>query len=103
MRKALVKIHNLKAGIFTEESQHHYVFQYIEEYTGPPISLTMPVRNEAYKFENFPAFFEGVLPEGTQLEGLLKKHKIDKKDYFRQLLVTGLDLVGAVTIENLDE
>jgi len=101
MRKALIKIHNIKAGIL-EESQTHYIFQYDLDYDGPPISLTMPVRDDAYEFESFPAFFDGLLPEGIQLEGLLKIYKIDKQDYFSQLLVTGLDLVGAVTIEKIN-
>ena len=87
MRKALIKIHNAKAGIL-EESQTHYIFQYDLDYTGPPISLTMPVREDAYEFESCPPFFDCLLPEGIQLEGLLKKYKIDKKDYFSQLLAT---------------
>jgi len=101
MRKALIKIHNVKAGIL-EESQTHYIFQYDLDYDGPPISLTMPVRDDKYEFESFPPFFDGLLPEGIQLAGLLKIYKIDKKDYFSQLLVTGLDLVGAVTIEEFN-
>ena len=101
MRKALIKIHNVIAGIL-EENQTRYTFQYILDYDGPPISLTMPVRDDAYEFESFPPFFDGLLPEGIQLEGLLKIYKIDKKDYFEQLLVTGLDLVGAVTIEKIN-
>ncbi len=99
MRKALLKIHNVKAGILKEKSQKHYIFQYDSGYEGPPISLTMPVRDRAYEFESFPPFFDGLLPEGIQLEGLLKKYKIDKRDYFKQLLLTGQDLVGAVTVE----
>jgi serine/threonine-protein kinase HipA len=98
MRKALIKIHNSRAGIL-EENQAHYIFQYDLDYDGPPVSLTMPVRAGAYEYESFPPFFDGLLPEGIQLEGLLKIYKIDKIDYFSQLLVTGLDLVGAVTVE----
>ena len=100
MRKARIKIHNAEAGIL-EEIQADYIFQYDLDYHGPPISLTMPVRDEAYEFESFPPFFDGLLPEGIQLEGLLKKNKIDKTDYFSQLLATGQDLVGAVTIEKI--
>lgn len=102
MRKALIKIHKLRAGILTEKNQNKYDFQYDLEYDGPPISLTMPVRKEAYTFESFPPFFDGLLPEGGQLAGLLKRYKIDKTDYLQQLLVTGLDLVGAVTVEEMN-
>ena len=102
MRKARVKIHNIEAGILNEENNNHYIFLYDSEYEGPPISLTMPVRDKPYEFKSFPPFFDGLLPEGIQLEGLLKRHKIDKKDYFEQLMVTGQDLVGAVTLERID-
>ena len=99
MRKAQVNIHNIKAGTLIEESPEHYIFQYDPDYNGPPVSLTMPVREDAYEFESFPPFFDGLLPEGIQLEGLLKICKIDNKDFISQLLATGQDLVGAVTVE----
>ena len=101
MRKARVKIHDIPAGTLTEKNRNLYVFYYDAGYEGPPVSLTMPVRDKPYTFESFPPFFDGVLPEGVQLEGLLRKHKIDRSDYFKQLLVAGQDLVGAVTIEEL--
>ncbi len=101
MRKALVKIHNIRAGIFVEESSRHYIFQYDESYNSSPISLTMPSIDKFYEFNEFPPFFDGLLPEGIQLEGLLKKYKIDRDDYFTQLVVVGADLVGAVTIEEI--
>jgi serine/threonine-protein kinase HipA len=37
------------------------------------------------------------------LEGLLKIGKIDKNDYFSQLIATGNDLVGAVTVKELQD
>ncbi len=39
----------------------------------------MPVSDKVYEFSSFPPFFEGLLPEGYQLEGLLKFGKIDRK------------------------
>jgi serine/threonine-protein kinase HipA len=36
------------------------------------------------------------------LEGLLRIGKIDKKDYFSQLIATGSDLVGSVTVKALE-
>jgi serine/threonine-protein kinase HipA len=52
-----------------------------------------------YLFETFPPFFEGLLPEGYQLDALLRKAKLDKNDYFSQLVTVGRDLVGSVTVE----
>lgn len=99
MRNAIIRIHNIEAGILTEYDRNRYGFKYDENYSGPPVSLTMPVNKEEYIFDRFPPFFDGLLPEGIQLEGLLRIYKIDKGDYFKQLLVTGKDLVGAVTAE----
>ena len=66
---------------------------------GPPVSLTLPVREEPWVFADFPAFLEGLLPEGPQLESILRKHKIDRGDWFRQLMVVGQDVVGSLTVE----
>ncbi len=101
MKKALIKIHNIPAGIFIEENSQLYFFEYFDDYTGPAISLTIPITQSQYKYYRFPPFFDGLLPEGIQLEAVLKAHKIDKHDYFQQLIITGSDLVGAVTVENM--
>lgn len=102
MRKALVKVHDMPAGILTENdmppSVYAFQFEYHEDYNGAPVSLTMPTTQRLYLFTEFPPFFDGVLPEGGQLEGLLKIRKIDRYDYFSQLVTVGHDLVGAVTV-----
>lgn len=99
MRKAQVFVHGKPAGIF-EENQlgGPYRFAYHEVYDGAPVSLTMPLDAGIHQFDNFPPFFDGLLPEGIQLEGLLRTRKLDEHDLFGQLLAVGSDLVGAVTI-----
>lgn len=98
-RKADVCVHGTPAGDLTEvEKGKQYSFSYLPGYSGPPVSLTMPVREEPFVFEGFPTFFEGLLPEGVQLESLLRRLKIDKIDYFSQLLAVGADMVGSVTV-----
>ncbi len=103
MRTAKVKMHDIEAGLLSERDDKAYSFQYHPAYQGPAISLTMPIRTEAYMYDRFPAFFDGLLPEGVQLEGLLKIRKIDCYDYFSQLLATGADLVGAVSVFPIHE
>ena len=98
MRQAIVKVHDLEAGVLTETNDQQYRFTYHPNYIGSPVSLTMPVHTEGYDFATFPPFFDGVLPEGGQLKGLLQVRKIDRNDYFSQLLAVGQDLVGAVTV-----
>ncbi len=101
---AEVYVHNLPAGLLEKEKEGElYRFSYLPGYAGPPVSLTMPVREEPYLFPEFPPFFEGLLPEGTQLESLLRRRKIDRGDCFSQLLAVGSDMVGAVTVYPLKE
>lgn len=87
------------AGYLGEVSGGGWSFTYLEAYQGHPVSLTMPVRGEPYRFSSFPPVFEGLLPEGPQLEALLRMHKIDRSDTFRQLVIVGADLVGSLTVK----
>ena len=99
MKKAIIFVHNKRAGILSENTTGGYEFIYDDNYEGEPVSLTMPFNTKTYLYAKFPSFFEGLLPEGIMLEGLLKIGKIDKNDFFAQLIATGNDLVGAVTVK----
>lgn len=99
MKKAIIFVHDKRAGVLSENTTGGYEFTYDDNYEGEQVSLTMPLTNKTYSFVKFPSFFEGLLPEGIMLEGLLKIGKIDKNDYFSQLIATGNDLVGAVTVK----
>ena len=101
MRKAKVMVNAMPAGVLEELDSQKYQFTYNIDYIGPPVSLTMPVKEKIFHFETFPPFFEGLLPEGILLEALLRKYKLDRKDYFQQLLLIGKDTVGAVTVEEI--
>ena len=103
MRKAKVFANNIESGTLMElEFGKRYRFEYLEDYSGVPVSLTMPAASQkAYEFDSFPPFFDGLLPEGYQLEGLLKIGKIDRNDFFAQLMAVGDDLVGNVTVKEI--
>lgn len=101
MRKALVSVNKVEAGILEELGNSRYRFEYFTDYQGPPVSLTMPITTRVIEYDVFPSFFEGLLPEGVMLDGLLRKSKLDKNDYFGQLIKVGKDVVGAVTVEEI--
>jgi serine/threonine-protein kinase HipA len=101
MKKAGVYQQGKFAGTLEELDRNHYRFVYAPGYDGEPVSLAMPVREAAYEFDKFPPVFEGLLPEGVQLEALLRLYKIDKGDLFQQLLVVGEDVVGSLTVREL--
>ena len=91
-------MHNKITGIL-EETEQGFSFYYQAEYDGQPISLTMPVQTKEYTFTSFPPFFDGLLPEGVQLDAMLRLKKLDRDDLFGQLIAVGADLVGAVTVK----
>lgn len=102
MRKAKIYVSGEEAGILTEvERSKKYEFEYLVTYQGQSVSLTMPSGEKKYSFDSFPPFFDGLLPEGWQLDNLLKQKKLDRDDYFGQLVIVGQDLVGNVTVEEL--
>ncbi|HEU5282029.1 MAG TPA: HipA N-terminal domain-containing protein [Gammaproteobacteria bacterium] len=101
MKKARVFVHGVFAGVLEALDNGTYCFSYEATYQGPPVSLTMPLKNKVYTYDKFPPFFEGLLPEGDMLAAMLRRYKLDRKDYFGQLLQVGRDVVGAVTIEGL--
>lgn len=104
MRRARVYVSEKEAGVLTELIPgKEYLFEYAEGYSGVPVSRTMPPEQTAYRYNEFPPFFEGLLPEGIQLDGLLSNSRIDKNDYFSQLIAVGEDLVGAVTVKEIRE
>jgi serine/threonine-protein kinase HipA len=104
MRRAKVYVKGIEAGILIEEKKgQEYLFEYLDQYSGLEVSRTMPIKGKSFKYNGFPPFFDGLLPEGIQLEGLLKIKKIDKNDYFSQLMTVGEDMVGAVTVKEIIE
>ncbi len=102
MRSAKILVSGLEAGILNElDFGKKYRFDYLNSYSGTPVSLTMPLSQLVYEFDSFPPFFDGLLPEGYQLDGLLKFGKIDRNDLFSQLVAVGDDLVGNVTVKEI--
>ena len=100
MKTADVFVDGIFAGQLQEvEKSKHYRFTYRPDYTGPSVSLEMPLTHSVYEYDRFPPFFEGVLPEGMMLDGLLRQAKIDRNDLMAQLIAVGGDLVGNVTVK----
>lgn len=103
MKRAKIYVNGIFAGMLEEvERGKNYTFTYTDNYQGAFVSLTMPVHQRVYEFNRFPPFFEGLLPEGIMLEGLLRQTKIDRDDLLKQLITVGQDLVGNVTVEGVE-
>lgn len=91
------------AGIL-EETGSGYRFCYDPAWIAsgsPAISLTLPVRGEAYESTVLFAFFDGLIPEGWLLDLAVENWKIDPRDRFALLGTFCRDCIGAVGVEAL--
>ena len=101
MKRALVYYRNTLAGRL-RETDEGYVFQYDEVYlampNAEPISLTLPLRSEAYQSPVLFPFFDGLIPEGWLLDVALRNTDISILDRMSLLLLCCKDCIGAVSV-----
>jgi serine/threonine-protein kinase HipA len=101
-RSGRVLYKNIEAGIVWQD-ENGYGFQYLEEYlqTGKPvpISLTLPLRTDAYNSNTMIPFFDGLIPEGWLLDVTVKNWKLNPSDRMGLLLTACKDCIGAVSIQ----
>ena len=100
-RQAMVRLDGQPAGKLSESGKQitfAYDPQWLATPGAVPVSLTLPLRSEAYVNEGLHPFFENLLPEGWLLELATRKLKISKDDAFGLLIATCADCVGAVEI-----
>ena len=108
MKRALVYYRDTLAGRL-RETDEGYVFQYDEAYLempiAEPISLTLPLRSEAYQSTVLLPFFDGLIPEGWLLDVALRNTVISILDRMSLLLLCCKDCIGAVSVvpENEEE
>lgn len=106
-RRGQVFVFDVAAGIIEETDSGEYVFRYDEEYlTGEgaaPVSLTLPLRREAYVSEQLFPFFDGLIPEGWLLDMYAKNWKVNPGDRMGLLLAACRDCIGAVHVVSLED
>lgn len=104
MRKASIKIENQLAGWLSQDEQGYH-FEYDENYAtqagARPVSLTLPIREEAYVSNTLFPFFDGLIPEGWLLDIAEKNWKLNPRDRMGLLLACCKDCIGAVSVEEV--
>ncbi|MBE0644000.1 MAG: HipA N-terminal domain-containing protein [Bacteroidetes bacterium] len=101
LRSGIVRIASSDAGVIWED-EYGIHFRYESEWLGRPeadaVSLTLPLRQEAYHDENMLPFFDGLIPEGWLLDIAMKNWKLDVRDRMGLLLACCTDCIGAVSV-----
>lgn len=106
MKRAIVNLRGMKAGILTED-EDGYTFRYnagfLESDKAEAISLTLPLNEKPYHDKVLFPFFDGLIPEGWLLNIAEKNWKIDARDRMSLLLACCKDCIGAVGVEPIEE
>ncbi|MCH1925756.1 HipA N-terminal domain-containing protein [Shewanella sp. C32] len=98
-RKVKVLLHGVHAGDLTQQDDQ-YAFQYLADYTGPRISLSLPVRAEPYVSQGvLHPYFSSLAPEGWLRRVYSNQQKIDEQDLLGILMENGDNLLGAIEIK----
>lgn len=105
MRQGRVYYNNILAGVIAE-NEEGFTFQYDETYlhqeNAKAVSLTLPLRQEAYYDKHLFPFFDGLIPEGWLLNIAVANWKINAGDRFGLLLTLCKDCIGCVSVQSIE-
>ncbi len=103
MRQCNVFVHDVEAGILQETDNRQYIFTYRNDYTGVPVCIAMPVREEPYRSTYLFPYFFNMLSEGANRQTQSMLLHIDENDDFGILMATAQeDTIGAVTVKPIE-
>lgn len=101
MKQAHIFYKDHLAGVLTEDDAG-YEFRYLPAYlsleTAKAVSLTLPLREEAYTSAVLFPFFDGLIPEGWLLDVAVRNTDISILDRMSLLLACCKDCIGAVSV-----
>ena len=101
MRKAEIKFNEHTAGFLTQdENGFHFFYEisYLNSEHPLPVSLTLPLQEDAFDSEVLFPFFDGLIPEGWLLDIAEKNWKLNPRDRMGLLLACCKDCIGAVSV-----
>jgi len=98
--KVYINQRSLAGYLWEDEEGFHFLYElnYIDAPVGGPVSLTLPVRREAYHSDVLFPFFDGLIPEGWLLQIVEKNWKLNPGNRMELLLATGRNCIGNVSV-----
>ncbi|HET9592490.1 MAG TPA: type II toxin-antitoxin system HipA family toxin [Solirubrobacterales bacterium] len=96
-----VRLNGRHAGILLRKDNGNLQFRYAEAYVedaGPPLSVNLPVRTEAFSHRDCLAFFGNLLPEEDVRAQVALTTGISAANDYKLLERFGGDVAGAVTL-----
>ena len=102
MDQLAIYLNDRHVGVLSSDKQQRLVFQYALEWIAskdvPPLSLSLPLQEDAFLDELARPFFTNLLPEARVREAVAKKLGISSRNEFALLEALGGECAGAVTL-----
>lgn len=103
-----VYMNDYLVGVFTKTSTGAHLFQYDPAWLAlsgsRPISLSMPLRHQAYKGAEVYNFFDNLLPDNPEVRRrIVTRHVAESGQPFDLLATIGRDSIGALQFLPQDE
>lgn len=101
MRKAEIKFNEHTAGFLSQdENGFHFIYEknYLSSEMPIPVSLTLPLQENAFESPVLFPFFDGLIPEGWLLDIAELNWKLNSRDRMGLLLACCKDCIGAVSV-----
>ncbi len=92
----------VRAGAITGEGPSDAVFCYASAYlqdpSSSPLSISLPLQEDAFSPAQTACFFEGLLPEGFTRRSVAQWMHVDEGDYLSILHGLGRECLGAICV-----
>jgi serine/threonine-protein kinase HipA len=98
MNELIVYLSGRRAGRLIRKDNDNLQFRYDESYTGPAISLSLPIQEAAHPHALCRAVFGGLLLEGEAREALARNLGVSSSNDYALLEQLGGDCAGAVVL-----
>ncbi|NLV53190.1 MAG: phosphatidylinositol kinase [Bacteroidales bacterium] len=106
MRKAEIYRKEIFTGVLIEDGGEYrfcYEKTYLSHVEAQPISLTLPLQEEAFVSPVLFPFFDGLIPEGWLLDVALRNTDISILDRMSLLLLCCKECIGSVSVIPINE
>lgn len=104
MRQAEIYRKGTLAGVLAEDGGEYrfcYDESYLQNEYAQPVSLTLPLRKEAYVSPVLFPFFDGLIPEGWLLDVALRNTDISILDRMSLLLLCCKECIGSISVVSI--
>lgn len=94
-RHVMVFLYDVHVGALTQNDEG-YLFEYLPDYMGAPISLSLPVLQKRFPSNTLHPYFASLAPEGWLKKKYSQLQRSDENDLLGMLINNRENMIGAI-------